>query len=101
MISAILVAAMLLAGPATAVPSASGETPAAKPATTPGTVSEATGVASKTKAPDDRNAMVCKTEPVLGSRMTVKRCMTKGDMAMKQFEDRQTLERMQGDTYRH
>lgn len=100
MISAILAAAMLLAGPAADPPPAPDGAPAAKPATAPHTVSEATGVAPKTKAAGDPNEIVCKSEPVLGSRMTVKRCMTRGDMAMKQFEDRQALERMQGDTYR-
>ena len=99
MISAVLAAAAMLAGPPS-LPAPSDGTPAAKPATPPHTVSEATAVAGKTKAPDDPNEIVCKSEPVLGSRMTVKRCMTRGDMAMKQFEDRQQLERMQGDTYR-
>jgi hypothetical protein len=100
MISAIFAAAALLANSAALQPAAT-EAPATKPTPTVHTVSEATAIASKTKAPDDPNAIVCKSEPVLGSRLPVKRCMTKGERDMRQFEDRQALEKMQGDTYRH
>jgi hypothetical protein len=100
MISAVLAALVLLADPAGALQTAPDSPPAAKPATTTHTVSEATAVAGKAKAPDDPNAIVCRTEPVLGSRLTVKRCTTKGEAAMNKFEQRQELERMQGATYR-
>ncbi len=98
MISAVLAALVWLADPA-AAQTPPDNAPAAKPASGPHTVSEATAVAGKTKAPDDPMALVCHSEPVLGSRLTVKRCTTKGEAAMSKFEQRQELERMQGATY--
>ena len=98
MIGAILAALALLANSAGGLQTTPDSSPAAKP-TTPRTVSEATAVAGKTKAPDDPMAIVCHTEPVLGSRLTVKRCTTKGEAAMTKFQQRQELERMQGATY--
>jgi hypothetical protein len=99
MISAVLAAFVLLANSAGGLQATPDSSPAAKPATTPRTVSEATAVAGKTKAPDDPLAIICHSEPVLGSRLTVKRCTTKGDAAMNKFQQRQELERMQGATY--
>jgi hypothetical protein len=99
MISAVLAALVLLANSDGALQTAPDSSPAAKPATTPHTVSEATAVAGKAKAPDDPQALVCHSEPVLGSRLTVKRCTTKAEAAMSKFEQRQELERMQGSTY--
>jgi len=102
MISAALAALVLLADQAGAAQSAPDNAPSAKPARTPHTVSEATAVADgKAKASDDPLAIVCHSEPVLGSRLTVKRCTTKGDAAVNKFEQRQELERMQGATYQH
>jgi hypothetical protein len=95
MISAVLAAAALLAEATTAPPPAP-DPAAAKPAEAPNTVSPATALGAKSKAADDPNALVCKSEPVLGSRLTVKRCVTKGQADMQKLEDRQTLERMQG-----
>lgn len=83
MISAILAAAVLLADTTAAV-----QAQEAKPTT----VTPATSVAPKK---DDSQEMVCHSEQVLGSRMPVKRCRTKGDMAAQKLEDRQALERMQ------
>ena len=99
MISAVLAALALLASSADGLQAAPDSSPPAKPATTSHTVSEATAVAGKAKAPDDPMAIVCHTEPVLGSRLTVKRCTTKGEAAMTKFQQRQELERMQGATY--
>jgi len=67
----------------------------------PTTVSPATAVAPKAKAADDPNRLVCKSEPVLGSRLAVKRCTTAGEAAVNRIEQRQQLERMQGSTYQH
>jgi len=52
------------------------------------------------KAKDDPNQLVCRSEIPVGSRLPVKKCMTKGEADMRRFEDRQDLERSQGDTYR-
>jgi hypothetical protein len=53
------------------------------------------------KAKDDPNQLVCHTETPIGSRLSVKKCMTKGEADMRKFEDRQAIEHMQGDTYHH
>ncbi len=89
MISAILVAGMLLADSTAALQPAPDA--AAKPAAT-AAVSPATGVAAKKSDPQ---ALVCKSEPVVGSRMPAKRCRTQGDIATEKFESRQALERTQ------
>ncbi|HEY8002652.1 MAG TPA: hypothetical protein VIE16_00400 [Phenylobacterium sp.] len=83
MISAILAAGILLADTTAAV-----QAQAAKPTA----VAPATSVAPKK---DETQEMVCHSEQILGSRMPVKRCRTKGDIATQKLEDRQTLERMQ------
>jgi hypothetical protein len=72
----------------------------AKPDAAPHTLSGVTAT-GKSKAANDPEALVCHSEPVLGSRMAVKRCMTKADADMQKFEQRQELERMQGSTYQH
>ena len=95
MISAILAAAVLLAQ-ATTTPSPAPDPAAAKAAEAPNTVSPATAMGAKNQPADDPNALVCRSEPVLGSRLSVKRCVTKGEADMRKFEDRQDLERMQG-----
>jgi hypothetical protein len=73
----------------------------------PGAPAKAAAPASKTvdpavvqgKAKDDPNQLVCHTETPIGSRLSVKKCMTKGEAEMRKFEDRQAIERAQGDTY--
>jgi len=80
MISVLFAAAMLLAD----------TTAAAQPAQP-----AKTEAAAPQKAKDDPNTVVCRSEPVLGSRMPVKRCRTKGDMAAQKLEDRQAIERAQ------
>ena len=92
MISAILMAGMLLADSTAALQVAPDATAtAAKPAATSQTVSQATGVAAKR----DPEALVCRSEPVLGSRLPTKRCRTQGDIAQQKIQDRQALERTQ------
>ena len=41
------------------------------------------------------NTLVCKNEPVLGSRLPTKRCRTTEQMAAQQQEDQQNLDKMQ------
>ena len=56
------------------------------------TVSQPTSVAAKK---NDPTALICKSEPVLGLPMPVKRCHTQGEIAQQRLEDRQALERAQ------
>jgi hypothetical protein len=76
--------------------------PAPAPATAPPPASAKTvdQAVVQGKAKDDPTQMVCKTEIPVGSRLPVKKCMTKAEAEMRKFEDRQELERAQGDTYR-
>lgn len=67
------------------------------PAAPPNTVSPVVLIAPK---PDKKHAqgpdtVVCRNEPVLGSRMSVKRCSTVGQMAMDKFEAQQDLAKAQ------
>jgi hypothetical protein len=87
MISAILVAGMLLADTTATLQAA----PDAATTTTAQAASQPTDVAKK----NDPQALVCKSEPVLGSRLPAKRCRTQGDMAQQKLQDRQALERAQ------
>jgi hypothetical protein len=89
-----LVAALFVA----AAPGVAPGAPAAPPPAQGGpTVSEAVVTA---KPKDDPMKIVCKNELPVGSRLPVKRCETKGEADMRKLEDRQQLEKMQGDTYR-
>ena len=82
---------------------------AAEPASspTPADDAKAAAAAAKTVDPavatakpkDDPMAMVCHSETPVGSRLPVKKCMTKGEAEMRKFDDRQALERAQGATY--
>ena len=60
-----------------------------KPAPRPLTYAPAKAVDAK---PDQ---LVCKSEPVLGSRMPVRRCHTVADIAERQLQDRQAIEHAQ------
>jgi hypothetical protein len=91
-----LVAALFVAAAPGAPPDAAAPPPP-KAAGQGATVSEAVVTA---KSKDDPMKIVCRNELPVGSRLPVKRCETKGDAEMRKFEDRQQLERMQGDTYR-
>ena len=61
------------------------------PAAPPNTVSPVVLIApqSDKKKAQGPNALICRNEPVLGSRMSVKRCSTVGQMAMDKFEAQQ------------
>lgn len=78
MIVALLAATVLLTDATSAATSA-----AAKPA-------------AAQRIAENNNRLICKSEPVLGSRMPVKKCHTVGDAAQEKFEAQQALERMQG-----
>jgi len=81
--SVIFAAAVLLAD----------STPAAAAAAN--TVSPATVTAPAKAAPANKPRVVCKTESVTGSLMPKKTCYTTDDMAQRQQEERQNLQRMQ------
>jgi hypothetical protein len=95
MIVLAFAAAVLLAA---ADPPAAPATPDVASKAPPSTVTPAV---VQGKGKDDPNKLVCHTETEIGSRFQVKKCMTQGEAAMRKFEDRQNLERAQGDTYRH
>jgi hypothetical protein len=84
MIVALLAATVLLAD-VTPVASSAAAAPASKTA------------ATAQKTADSNNKLVCKSEPVLGSRMPVKKCRTVGDAAAEKLEAQQALIKMQGD----
>jgi len=92
-IAAVLGSVLLQAATAEPVRPAPGNSPAASKTVDAAVV--------QAKAKDDPNQMVCRSEIPVGSRLPVKKCMTKGEAEMRKFEDRQALERSQGDTYRH
>ena len=80
MISAILAAAVLLADTTATLQAAPD---AAKPA------------AAASKKQNDPTALVCKSEPVLGTRLATKHCRTQAQIDAQKLEDRQALERAQ------
>jgi hypothetical protein len=66
----------------------------AAPAATPTPVDAKAAPAAVKKTSNDQ--LVCRSEPVLGSRMPVKKCRTAGDAAMEKLEAQQNLAKMQG-----
>jgi hypothetical protein len=91
----VLVAAAFLLSAGAADPPRTDAAPASPPAASK-TVDPAV---VQGKAKDDPNQLVCHTETPVGSRLPVKKCMTKGEAAMRRLDDRQMIERAQGDTY--
>lgn len=89
MIIALLAATVLMADSTTALQAAPSSTPAAQP--------QAAAAAEQGAKPKKQasNALVCKNEPVLGSRLPTKRCRTSEQMAQQQQEDRANLDKMQ------
>ena len=85
MIVAILAATMLLADSTTALQSTS--TTAAPP--------PAASQAAKKKA-ENQADLICKSEPVLGSRMPVRKCRTAAQAAQDKLDAQAELERAQG-----
>jgi hypothetical protein len=88
MIVAMLAAMALMADSTTALQATS--TPASPSA-------QATAAAQPVKKKADNQAdLICRSEPVLGSRMPVKKCRTTSQAAQDKQDARQELERAQG-----
>ena len=87
MIIALLAATVLMAD---STPALQAATTAAQPQAVATTAEQNT----KPKKPAS-NALVCKNEPVLGSRLPTKRCRTTEQMAAQQQEDQANLEKAQ------
>jgi hypothetical protein len=83
MMSLVFAAALMAGAPAAGEPAPAGATPAAAAAT------PAKGAKPK---PDD---MVCRREPVLGSRMKERICMTQAEWDARQQQDRDDLNKAQ------
>jgi hypothetical protein len=64
------------------------------PKDAPAQAAQAAAAPTKTKT-DDKDTLVCKNEPVIGSRMSTRICYNKQEMAQKAADDRANLERMQ------
>jgi hypothetical protein len=90
MFIALLAATVLMADSTTALQAAPSSTPAAQ---TQG-VAATTEQNAKPKK-QANNALVCRNEPVLGSRLPTKRCRTQEQMAAQQQEDQANLDKMQ------
>ena len=73
--------------------------PAAAPAPAPlrrrAPVSPATVTAPNKAGTIEADKLICKNEPVMGSRMTKKVCYSAAEHAMQQQDQRMNLERMQ------
>jgi len=93
MIATLLFATALMAGSAPAMQTQAPE-PAAGAAQA--TVSSVVVPPQKKPKEQDANTLVCRNEPVMGSRMTVKRCSTKAEIDERRLHDRADLEKMQG-----
>ena len=110
MVTALLAATVLLAQAAAANPPPAAPAPAPpvlisasrdKQPPQPNTVSPVVLHGDK-KTAWDPNKIVCRNEPVLGSRMAVKRCTTVGQAEMAKFEAQQDLAKMQAkDGFHH
>jgi len=90
MIIALLAATVLMADSTTALQAANTSTPAAQPQAVAATAEQ--NAKPKKQA---NNSLVCRNEPVLGSRLPTKRCRTPEQMAAQQQEDQANLEKMQ------
>ena len=88
MIIALLAATVLMADSTTALQAA----PAAAAAAQPQAAAAAEQAAKPKKA---GNSVVCRNEPVLGSRLPTKRCRTSEQMAAQQQQDQADLDKMQ------
>jgi len=90
MLVALLAATVLMADSTTAMqaaPASSGPTTQGAAATTP------EGAKPKTETAD--NKLICRNEPVLGSRLPTKRCRTASEAAQQRLDDQAALDRMQ------
>ena len=100
MIGAIAAAATLVLG-AAPILQASAATPVS-PVTVTG-VAAASAAPAAAAAPDvvgfkgrvGKNGLVCANEPVLGSRMPVRRCRSPEDIVARRIQDQQSLDHLQ------
>ena len=92
MIIALLAATVLMADATTAL-----QTTASSASTNAGQPQAVSPTAEQNAKPKKQagNTLVCKNEPVLGSRLPTKRCRTTEQMAAQQQEDQQNLDKMQ------
>jgi len=90
MIIALLAATVLMADSTTALQAAPSATPAAQPQAVAATAEQ--NAKPKKQA---SNGLICKTEPVLGTRLPTKRCRTAEQIAAQQQEDQADLDKMQ------
>jgi hypothetical protein len=68
--------------------------PALQAATTTAPTQPAVASGAKT-GKDAGNVLICRNEPIVGSRLPTKRCRTKEQMAAQKQEDQMNLEKMQ------
>lgn len=94
MLSAMLAATMLLAQTTPNAAPAPAPSPGA-PASPATTVSPATVTAPPKAGTIAADKLVCKEEPILGSRMTKKVCYQAKERALQLQDERQNLERIQ------
>ena len=89
MIIALFAATILMADSTTALQTA----PAPSPAPQAGAAATAPDNAKPKKTA--ANGLVCKTEPVLGTRLPTKKCRSVEQMAQQRQEDQANLDKMQ------
>ena len=90
MLIALLAATVLMADSTTALQAAPSSTTASEPQAVAATADQ--NAKPKKQA---NNALICRNEPVLGSRLPTKRCRTREQMAQQQQEDQANLDKMQ------
>jgi hypothetical protein len=84
----MVTASLLAAGDPPASASTYAPTPVASPTAGP--------VYAPAKASEQKdNQFLCKSEPVIGSRLPVRRCRTVGDIKDRSLQDRQEIEHAQ------
>jgi hypothetical protein len=91
MIIALFAATVLMADSTTALQAASTTTTNAAQTQAVAATAEANAKPKK----QANNALVCRNEPVLGSRLPTKRCRTPEQMAAQQQQDQADLDKMQ------
>ena len=93
MFVSILAAGFLLTDAVTAAPPAPAAAPTAAKAAP-------TMTYAPPKAADQKDEqLVCKSEPVLGSRLPVRRCRTVADIKDRRLQDQQAIDRAQANVH--
>jgi len=87
---------VLLAGALFAEAAAAPTPQTVAPATVTGDKAAAPMTYAPPKAADQKdNQLICKSEPVLGSRLPVRRCHTVADVKDRMLQDQQAIDRAQ------